>query len=324
MNNNENLFDYLSTWWQQRQSLQGKPSKWTAWLPTKGNVVFTLLVLLLFFGAQQSGALPGQAIANTSTSTINYQGRLADSNGSPLTGFHNLEFRIYDVPVGGTSLWEELWTGGNAVQVSDGLFSVMLGSLNANLSSAISNRNELYLGITVDTDGEMVPRVQLGSVPFSMQASSVSDNSITTEKLASGAVTVAKLAHPAFATNNPGVDYSEEIDLSTTNYLPFGGFENTITITSRSQIFVIASANLILSAGQTGLYADLRRNGASTTPNTTRYTNSVVNQSNWTWNTVETLDPGTYTYQLYARATAAGARIGWYRPQVSILVIPIE
>jgi len=79
-----------------------------------------------------------------------------------------MEFRIYDVPTGGTPLWEEYWTGGNSVQVSDGLFNVMLGSIDNTLTSAIAGHNELYLGITVGTDGEMSPRAQLGSVPYAM------------------------------------------------------------------------------------------------------------------------------------------------------------
>jgi hypothetical protein len=46
----------------------------------------------------------------------------------------------------------------------------------------------------VGTDDEMQPRVQLGSVPFAVQALTVPDGSITTAKIADGAVTQAKLA----------------------------------------------------------------------------------------------------------------------------------
>lgn len=159
-------------------------ANWSQWLPSRGNVVFSLLLFAIVIWVQRAGALAPTRTTNSSLNTISYQGRLADVNGDPLTGVYNLEFRLYDVPAGGAPLWEELWTGGNSVQVSDGLFNVMLGSLNPTLESAIDGREALFLGIMVGTDSEMIPRVQLGSVPFSMQASTVPDGSIGPSKLA--------------------------------------------------------------------------------------------------------------------------------------------
>ena len=94
-------------------------------------------------------------------------------------------------------------TGGNSVNVSDGLFNVMLGSLDNTLASAIAGHDELYLGITVGTDSEMSPRVPLGSVPFSFQAQealTVSDDSITSAKIADGAVGSDKMASGSVTT----------------------------------------------------------------------------------------------------------------------------
>jgi hypothetical protein len=161
--------------------------KWL--LPNPGTLV--LMVVLAIAMPAIAGA--PRASSATSSSTISYQGRLADSSGNPLTDKYNMEFRIYDVPSDGTPLWTEMWTGANAVDVSDGLFNVMLGSIDNTLASSIQGHDELYLGITVGTDSEMVPRVQLGSVPFSMQAMTVPEGSITTGKIADGAVTQAKL-----------------------------------------------------------------------------------------------------------------------------------
>lgn len=155
---------------------------WHNWLPSRGNVVFTLLVIGLFFWAQRAGAI---ALTTTaSTATINYQGRIADSAGNPLTETMPMTFRLYPVPTGGTPLWAETWTGGNSVAVSDGLFNVMLGSIEPDLAIIIQSNGELYLGIEIGNDSEMTPRVQLGSVPFAMQSLTVPDGSITTEKLA--------------------------------------------------------------------------------------------------------------------------------------------
>lgn len=172
-----------------------KSRNWLHWLgkqlvPNLGSVIIVLILLYTFPGL----AAPNQSPAATSISTIPYQGRLADSGGTPVTAMQNMEFRIYDVPTGGTPLWEELWTGGNSVSVSDGLFSVLLGSLEPGIATVVQSHDELYLGVTVGTDSEMSPRVQLGSVPFSMQALTVPDGSITTEKIADGAVTQAKLS----------------------------------------------------------------------------------------------------------------------------------
>jgi len=146
--------------------------------------------------ASNAGALPLRAptTASTSTGTIAYQGRLADADGNPLTGTYNMIFRLYDVASGGVPLWTEQWTGSNGVQVSDGLFNVMLGSLTQLPQNVITDHDTLWLGITVGTDDEMEPRVQLGTVPFAVQALTVPDGAVTTAKIADGAVTTAKIA----------------------------------------------------------------------------------------------------------------------------------
>ena len=167
------------------------PKALARWLlPSPGNVLFTLLVVAGLLWANSVGALPlrAPAAASTSTGTIAYQGRLADADGTPITDTVNMEFRLYDVASGGIFLWEELWTGSNSVQVSDGLFNAMLGSLTPIPQSVITGHDSLFLGITVGTDDEMTPRVQLGTVPFAVQALTVPDGSITTAKLADGAI----------------------------------------------------------------------------------------------------------------------------------------
>ena len=178
------------------------------WLPSRGNVLFTLVMIAVLLWAQSAGAVPFLAESAASTGTIAYQGRLADNAGNPLTSTLNMSFRLYAASSGGTPLWTEQWTGPNGVKVSDGLFNVMLGSLTPIPQSVITGNANLFLGITVGTDDEMAPRVQLGSVPFAVQALSVPDGSITAAKLASdinlepsdGSITTAKLANGAVTT----------------------------------------------------------------------------------------------------------------------------
>lgn len=169
---------------------------WRDWLPSRGNVVFTLVIMTALFWAQSVNALPWSApkALTTSSGTWPYQGRLADSAGNPITDTVPMIFRLYNSADGAAvPLWEEQWTGPNSVQVSDGLFNVMLGSVTPISQSIVTDNGNLWLGITAGTDDEMTPRIQLGSMPFAVQALTVPDASITTEKIADGAVTQSKL-----------------------------------------------------------------------------------------------------------------------------------
>ncbi|MCI0732059.1 MAG: hypothetical protein L0332_35785 [Chloroflexi bacterium] len=163
-------------------------------LPTPGNVFFTLLAVTLFTWAQSTNAFSRLiSPANSSLDTIAYQGRLADASGNPLSGTYGMTFRLYNVASGGSPLWTEQWSGGNAVQVSDGLFNVLLGSFVPIPPSVFTDNATLWLGLKVGADNEMLPRIQLGSVPFAAQALTVPDGAITTAKIAEAAVTSDKL-----------------------------------------------------------------------------------------------------------------------------------
>lgn len=183
---------------------------WRNWLPSRGNVIFTLVIVFALFWAQAANALPWSqpSLSPTSTGTWPYQGRLADSAGTPITATVPMVFRLYSAGTSGVPLWEENWTGPNSVQVSDGLFNVMLGSLNTIPQSLVNNNGSLWLGITAGTDDEMTPRIQLGSVPFAVQALTVPDGSIGTAKLETSAITTEKLANGSITQAKLGADVS--------------------------------------------------------------------------------------------------------------------
>lgn len=97
---------------------------------------------------------------------ILYQGRLTDTSGAPRTGTASLVFALYGDATGGAALWNEAHT---AVPLTDGSFSLFLGSINSFPVNAWS-LGERYLGISVDGQGEMIPRLRLASVPFALEA----------------------------------------------------------------------------------------------------------------------------------------------------------
>lgn len=287
------------------------PGRLRRFLLTQVTHTFITLAVLaaVLVGAVRVDALrgvlfPSVADAGTSFTTINYQGRLAGADGTPIDNTNpglGITFALYDTDTGGTPLWTE--THAN-VPVSDGLFSVRLGSVTPLDTGYLTG--DRWLGIQVGSDPEMTPREKLAAVPYAMRAS-VAD----------------QLADASFASNNVGVHYSEEKTLDEAEYLPFEDFEHTIDVPVRSYVFVVASASLQKMSGEGYLYADLRRDGEHFVPNTTRYLGNIPNLSNWAWNTVEILDPGTYTYQMYVRGTT-GLGIRWYRPQISVVVIPVQ
>ena len=106
------------------------------------------------------------AAAQWVPTVLSYQGRLTDNTPqqNPIDGTLSMEFRIYSSATGSDQLWEENWP---AVQVEDGVFSVLLGSQGAPLPpSVFTAGTSLFLEIVVL--GEVLsPRQQLGSVPFS-------------------------------------------------------------------------------------------------------------------------------------------------------------
>jgi hypothetical protein len=108
-----------------------------------------------------------QAAALIVPSTINYQGKLTNSAGAPITVPTTIEFRIYDGPGGGATL---LW--GPQINIvtpdGDGYYNVNLGTLPfpPNLFDAIPR----WMGVTVPPDPEMIPRQEFQSVAYAINA----------------------------------------------------------------------------------------------------------------------------------------------------------
>ena len=119
--------------------------------------------------------------------TLSYQGVLKDTGGMNVpNGDYQLTFNLYPVQTERLAIWTEVQT----VTVTDGIFNVILGSVNP-LNVAFDA--PYFLGVTVGTGSEL-PLIPLTSSAYSLTAKTVMDTSITTAKLLDGAVTQAKLA----------------------------------------------------------------------------------------------------------------------------------
>ena len=108
---------------------------------------------------------------------LSYQGTLLDGAGEPVDGYRDITFRIYNHPTDVTFLWEEAYSGANAVPVESGLFNVLLGSLNP-IPDTIWNEADIYLGVQVGGDSELAPRELINLLPPSIATESLNGNVI--------------------------------------------------------------------------------------------------------------------------------------------------
>lgn len=118
--------------------------------------------------------------ASASSSTINFQGKLTNPDGTNVAdGTYTIQFRLYTDPSadaagvcdpGTTSCkWEETKTVG----LTDGNFQVRLGSSTPFSSAVDFTIQNLYLGIKVGSDAEMSPRVEFSASPYALNASAL-------------------------------------------------------------------------------------------------------------------------------------------------------
>ena len=99
---------------------------------------------------------------------INYQGVLTDASGITINGTHDLTFKIYtSSSPGGAPLWTETHAG---AQINDGLFNIILGAVTPLPDSLFASGIARWMGVTVDSDGEMTPRMRITSVPWAFKA----------------------------------------------------------------------------------------------------------------------------------------------------------
>lgn len=90
--------------------------------------------------------------------TMTYQGSLSDAGGRPVDGVRSIAFRLYDAREGGQVVWSEIHA---EVDVAQGDFSVVLGEASE-LPGGVDPTQGLWLGIQVESDDELTPRMRVG------------------------------------------------------------------------------------------------------------------------------------------------------------------
>jgi len=139
--------------------------------------LFAVLVFSLTAAHAQTTSVPP---------LVNYQGKLTDSGGNPITNpTRRIEFRIWDIAVSSSPAADEathcIWgpQAFDTVPIIAGQFNVILGTTDSKGRSITDGfgSKDRYLGMvvgvpgaTLDVNNEIAPRQQILSAPFAVQA----------------------------------------------------------------------------------------------------------------------------------------------------------
>ena len=123
------------------------------------------LVLGAVFACGALVAAPALAVP----ALLPIEGVLTDVNSAPIVGDHTLHFSLYDTENGGTAIHTESVSVSIAA-ADKGRFLTALGTSAALDLGVFSGRDALFLGVALDDEAEMEPRLTIGTVPFAAVA----------------------------------------------------------------------------------------------------------------------------------------------------------
>ena len=131
--------------------------------------------------------------------TMNYQGRLEDNSGNPVSdGNYTIVFSIYDAATNGNSLWTETRT----VTTEDGFFNLTLGESTA---ININSNQQIWLNISIGGN-DLTPRTKLSGSLSSLSSKSIENTTTAGNSVVS-----------SINSSTGGVDASKIADGSVSN-----------------------------------------------------------------------------------------------------------
>jgi len=102
--------------------------------------------------------------SHAQSSNLSIQGIVKTIEGNAVeNGEYDLTFKLYDVDVAGTVLWQETIAD---VRINGGIYSVILGAGDTPLD--VPFNVPYYLGVSVDGDIDLYPRARLTSSPYAL------------------------------------------------------------------------------------------------------------------------------------------------------------
>ena len=118
-----------------------------------GQILLSISIFIFLLISSIAFAIPN---------SLTLQGKLTNAAGASISGTNNFTFRIYDAFTDGNVLWEK--ANFNITTDANGVYDVILQNINLSFADAY------YLGITIRTDNESTPRINLTSSPYAFRA----------------------------------------------------------------------------------------------------------------------------------------------------------
>ena len=125
---------------------------------TRSSARFTLIVSVLV--GLLLPVLRATDIDAQAPDSVSFQGMLTDTGGSPLDTTVSMTFKLYK---GVTAVWTETQP---SVVVTDGIFSVLLGSVTP--LDTVAFNQPIEIGIKVGADPEISPKPPLSAAPYAL------------------------------------------------------------------------------------------------------------------------------------------------------------
>ena len=245
---------------------------------------FNSLILLFFLCFLSFGvcAIP---------QTFNIHGKLLNGSSDALSGTHNMTFKIYDSASGGNLLWNSAIQG--VTTDSNGVYSLILNALN------LSFAEQYYLGVSVGSDLEMSPRINLTSTPYTFRAN-VSDNLDSSRNYQIGNLTLGQkitFALGEIIDNIQDGFISIIGGLKTSGDLAVNNSAFFVNATSgRAGIGTTAPTHELNVIGSGNFTAEVYVNGSAASPWLYNQTLATYNQYNNAWSSTYNATYDTWAY----------------------------